>query len=306
MFAIQATFISIVADLIQQFQVTELTPSYQLTTVGKLNLIRDGSTVYGTGPEVWGMTSPRGHHGNPRPAVKAPGTVYRVTNDPVDLACKAEVIKRQYVPFYDSMQWYIDAGGSVYPQSASKCLIMKGPNTGRLVQATVPDRISSGIQAALKAGSGSAVEMLNDYLTIAQAMGALARWSRKLPDIGDQVGIAPDGARFDNVLVPTYSDAMVNALGDYIRTGLPPSLDYVAAVSPKLTEITKASLSDIVSYLNDDPLPLTLHFVDITLKRLAAYMLERRIPFAMPGVWLATVGRQGLFQGPGAGQPRHC
>jgi hypothetical protein len=124
------SFISIIEQVVQSFQLSELTPRYQLQQIDWRS-VRDGRIIYGTGPEKWAICHAR-RAGTFR-CVEEPATAYLVANDPVDFLIRAGIIERKYVPFVDAYQDYINNGGKVFPQSASQLLIKSGPRAGQFV-----------------------------------------------------------------------------------------------------------------------------------------------------------------------------
>lgn len=145
----------------------------------------------------------------------------------------------------------------------------------------LPERIRNAVQASLGTERSSTIGMFNDYLTIARILSVLAQWSRK--PLGDgSLKVGPDEARFDNILAPTNSDALVTGLAEYIVTQLTPSVDYVAPIVAQLLKMTTLSLRATLDPMNENTEPLALSFIDTTLKRLAGYMTFRGIAFTKP------------------------
>ncbi len=150
------------------------------------------------------------------------------------------------------------------------------------VTVVLADRIRSAVQGSMGTSDSSIVAMLNDFMIMSRAFAVLAQWCRTWSNDG-ALSAAPTAARFDNLLAPDTVNVLVDDLGTYIRLQLPPSVDYVAPVVKTLTTATAQMIVTTVAPMNgDDADSLSLHFVQMTLKRLAGYMQIRDIQFKRP------------------------
>jgi hypothetical protein len=149
------------------------------------------------------------------------------------------------------------------------------------VRSQLPQRLETALQAAKGTNALSLVSLFDDYIILAQAMGVLAQWARKLPDDAP-ISVDPIEARFDDVLLPVNSERLFQGLGEIIANDLQPADEYVTIILALFIATLVQLLNKVMSPLNQDDNPLNLRFIDLTLKRLAGYMAMKAIEFVKP------------------------